>query len=118
MKKQAMATKTASLLLASFILLSSCASTTVIQSDPSGATVYLNEERVGTTPYSHRDTKITGTTTVLRLEKEGYSAFNTQIRKNEEVHVGAVIGGIFFLFPFLWAMEYKPTRTYELTPDE
>jgi hypothetical protein len=37
--------------------------------------------------------------------------------RNEEADVGAIIGGIFFLFPFLWTMKYKPGRLYELEPD-
>lgn len=63
---------TVSLMLASSILLSSCASTTIIQSNPSGAKVYLNGEPAGVTPYTHQDTKLVGTTTSLKLEKEGY----------------------------------------------
>ena len=30
--------------------------------------------------------------------------------------MGAIIGGVFLLFPFLWTMKYDPARTYELTP--
>ncbi|MBA3899624.1 MAG: PEGA domain-containing protein [Bacteroidetes bacterium] len=111
-----MTAKTISLLLVGSILLTSCASTTMIQSNPSGAKVYLNGEPVGTTPYTHRDTKIIGSTTMVRLEKEGYGPLNTSFSRDEEVDVGAVIGGIFVLVPFLWTMKYKPTRTYELTP--
>lgn len=103
-----------SLLLACSILLSGCASTTVIQSTPAGARVYLNDIPVGTTPYTHRDTRIVGTSTSLTLEKEGYDPFYTSFSRNEEVDIGAVIGGIFFVVPFLWVMKYKPTHTYEL----
>lgn len=106
----------AALFLASLILFSSCASTTMIQSTPKGAKLYLNGESVGTTPYSHRDTKIVGSTNTVRLEKEGYETFNTSFSRNEEADVGAIIGGIFFLFPFLWTMKYKPTHTYEMVP--
>lgn len=76
----------------------------------------MNDEPVGTTPYTHTDTKIVGTTTSIRLVEDGYQDFNGVLIRNEEVDVGAVIGGIFFLFPFLWTMKYKPTHTYELTP--
>ncbi|HZK03772.1 MAG TPA: PEGA domain-containing protein [Bacteroidaceae bacterium] len=116
MKKQTMATKTFSLLLASSILLTSCVSTTIIQSNPSGAKIYLNGELLGTTPYIHRDTKIVGSTTTVKLEKERYDPLNTSFSRDEEVDVGAIIGGIYILFPFLWTMKYKPTHTYELTP--
>jgi len=116
MKKQTTTTKTISLLLASSVLLASCASTTMVQSNPSGAKVYLNGEPVGTTPYTHRDTKIVGSTTTVKLEKEGYGPLNTSFSRDEEVDVGAIIGGVFVLVPFLWTMKYKPTHTYELTP--
>ena len=114
--KKAITLKTISIILAGTVLLSSCASTTMIQSTPSGAKVYLNEENVGKTPYSHTDTKIVGSTTTVRLEKEGYETKNTSFSRNEQADVGAIIGGVFVLVPFLWTMKYKPTHTYELSP--
>ena len=111
-----MTTRTISLLLVGSILFTSCASTTVIQSNPSGAKVYLNGEPVGTTPYTHQDTKIVGSTTTVKLEKEGYESLNTSFSRNEEADIGAIIGGVFVWVPFLWTMKYKPMHTYELTP--
>ena len=103
--------------LAGSILFSGCSSVTTIQSYPSGAKVYLNEEPVGTTPYTHRDTKIVGSTTSVRLEKEGYAPLITSFSRSEEADVGAIIGGVFLLVPFLWTMKYKPLHTYELPLD-
>lgn len=108
--------KTISALLAFSFFLVSCSSTTMIQSSPGAAKVYLNGEPVGVTPYTHSDTKIVGSTTNVRLEKEGYETLNTSFSRNEEADVGAIIGGIFVLFPFLWTMKYKPVHTYELVP--
>jgi len=116
MKTQKMTTKTISLFLAGSVLLTSCASTTTIESIPSDAKIYLNGEYVGKTPYTHTDTRIVGSTTTVKLEKEGYSPLNTSFSRNEEVEVGAIIGGIFTWIPLLWVMKYKPTHTYELTP--
>lgn len=116
MKSKTRTQKSLSLLLASSILLTSCASTTLIQSNPSGAKVYLNGEAVGTTPYSYSDTKIVGSSTSVKLEKEGYEAFNTSFSRSEVADIGAIIGGVFVLAPFLWTMKYKPSRTYELVP--
>ncbi len=116
MKKQTMMTRTISLLLAGSILFTGCVSTTMIQSNPSGAKVYLNGEPVGKTPYTHQDTKIVGSMTTVKLEKEGYEPLNTFFSRNEEADLGAIIGGIFVWVPFLWTMKYKPTHTYELTP--
>lgn len=108
--------KVTAVLTASAILFSSCSSHTLITSIPEGAKVYLNEEYVGTTPYNYRDTKIVGTTTTINLKKEGYKDVNTSMSRNEEVDGGAIVGGLFLLFPFLWTMKYKPAHTYEMTP--
>lgn len=102
--------------LAGIILLESCSSYTVIQSRPTGAKLYLNDLSVGVTPYRYSDTKIVGSATSVRLEKEGYAPLRTSFSRNEQADVGAIIGGIFFLFPFLWTMKYSPTHDYELMP--
>lgn len=102
------------LALAALIMLESCASSTLIQSNPSGAKLYLNSNYVGTTPYRHTDTKIVGTTTFVRLEKDGYEPLNTAFSRDEQADAGAIIGGVFLLFPFLWTMKYDPAHTYEL----
>ncbi len=109
--------KVSALFLSFVMLLSSCVSTTLIQSNPSGAQIYLNGESSGVTPYTMRDTKIVGTTTTIRLSKAGYQDFNTLITRNEKADVGAIIGGVFLLFPFLWTMKYKPMHNYVLLPE-
>ncbi|GAA4407681.1 hypothetical protein GCM10023187_28610 [Nibrella viscosa] len=106
--------KATALCLAGSILLASCSSSTTIISKPSGAKVYLNGQPVGTTPYTHSDTRIVGSTTTVRLEKEGYETLNTSFSRDEQADVGAIIGGVFLLVPFLWTMKYNPTHTYEL----
>lgn len=114
MKKLNIPFRAICVLLISCILFVSCSSTTLLTSRPSGAKVYLNGEPVGTTPYTHSDTKIVGTSTSLKLVKEGYEPINTYLNRNEKVNVGAIIGGCFFLFPFLWTMDYNPTHNYEM----
>ncbi|RPA69696.1 PEGA domain-containing protein [Cyclobacteriaceae bacterium YHN15] len=106
-----------SIILSISMFSAGCGSTTMIQSKPDNAKVYLNGEYVGTTPYAHRDTKIVSSTTIVTLEKEGYQPFNASFSRDEELDVGALIGGIFFLVPFLWIMKYKPFRTFEMKPD-
>ena len=106
--------RTASVILAFSVLFASCSSTTLIQTNPSGAKVYMNEEYKGVTPLSYSDTKIVGSTSSVRLELEGYESLNTVLSRNEAADVGAIIGGVFFLFPFLWTMKYNPVHTYEL----
>jgi hypothetical protein len=116
MKKQITILKRMSLLAAAILLLSACASTTLITSIPPGAKVYINDQPAGKTPYTYSDTKIVGSTTYITLEKEGYAPYNTVMVRNEEVDVGAVIGGFICTIPWLWIMKYQPEHTYELIP--
>ena len=109
--------KVLAVFLAFSIFLTSCASSTRIVSEPPGAKVYLDGEYVGQTPYTMRDTKIVGSCTDVTLKKEGYKEFYTSICRNEKADVGAIIGGLLFLVPFLWTMKYKPVHRYELIPD-
>lgn len=102
--------------MAVVVLFASCSSSTLIQSEPSGAKLYMNGEYMGVTPFSYSDTKIVGSSTEIRLEKEGYEPLYTMMSRDETADVGAIIGGVFFLFPFLWTMKYKPTHNYELIP--
>jgi hypothetical protein len=81
---------------------------------PNGAKVYINDEYMGTTPYEYQDQKIMFTSNRLRLEKEGYKTLYTSFTRDEEVEIGAIVGGVFFIVPFLWTLKYKPTHTYEL----
>lgn len=118
MKNLVKITKLISVIFFVVILFSSCASTTLIESSPSGARVYLNDESVGVTPYTMRDSKIVWASTTVKLEKEGYKPFTTTIVKNEEPAVGPIIGGFFVTIPWLWFMKYKPTHNYVLLPDK
>ena len=94
----------------------SCTSTTMIHTMPEGAKVYMNDEFKGVTPYKHVDSAISGTVTPMTFRMDGYEEFYTNLNKNEQVDVGAVVGGIFFLFPFIWTMGYNPSHTYEMIP--
>ncbi len=105
-----------SFFLALTILFASCSSTTMIQSSPSKAKVYLDGAFVGETPYLHRDSKIVGSSMVVKIEKEGFTPLVTTITKDEEVNVGAIIGGLFVVVPFLWTMQYQSAHNYILKP--
>jgi len=108
--------KLSAVLFTVIILFSGCASSTLIQSYPTGAKVYINGEPVGKTPYLYSDTKILGSITNVDLVKEGYEPLYTSIERNEQVDVGAIVGGFFFGIPFLWTLQYNPTHNYELIP--
>ena len=106
--------KTIPVLLSGTILISSCSSSTLISSQPAGAKLYVNGQYAGITPYQYSDTKIVGSTTDLRLEKDGFEPVRVPLISNERADAGAIVGGIFLLFPFLWTMKYDPEHTYEL----
>jgi hypothetical protein len=109
-------TRITALALSVVVLFASCSSSTMIVSNPPNAKLFVDGEMVGQTPYRYSDTKIVGSTTGLRIEKEGFKPLITDITRNEEADVGAIIGGLFVWIPFLWVMKYKPTHTYELQP--
>lgn len=88
----------------------------MIETQPPGAKVYIDNQFIGESPVVMSDYKFTTTCTYVRLEKEGYKTINTDICKDEQVDIGAAIAGIFFYFPWLWVLEYKPIHTYEMQP--
>jgi hypothetical protein len=97
------------------IIVSGCSSSTIINTEPQGAQVFVNDQPVGTTPYTYSDRKTIGSTTRISIKKEGYEDFNTLLVRNEEFDPGACAGGVFLLVPFLWVQKYTPERTFELT---
>lgn len=104
--------------LSCVVLFSSCVSSTLIQSSPPGAKVYINGESVGKTPYLYSDSKIVGSITNIDLVKDGYNTLYTSLERTEQANPGAIVGGLICAVPFLWMLEYKPLHTYELTPLE
>lgn len=104
------------ILLSLPLLLSQCASTTLIDSKPQGAKVLINGEVRGVTPYQYSDTKVIFSTTQIKLQKDGYEDLQVTLQRSEAADVGPIVGG-FFLFPFwLWSMKYNDTHYYELVP--
>lgn len=114
--KKAGSQKVITSLLAITLLLSSCASSTLIQSYPSGARVYINGQEKGLTPYWHSDRKMIGAVTNIDILKDGYEPLYTYIERTEQVNAGAVIGGL-FCWPLLaWSLQYDQTHNFELKP--
>lgn len=90
-----------------------CSSTTLIRSTDPEAKIYVDGELRGKGQYSHTDSKTIGSTTYVRLEKEGCEPMTFNFARNEEFDAGACAGGVFLLVPFLWVQKYKAERTYE-----
>lgn len=94
-----------------------CSSTTTITSTDRDAKIYIDGELKGRGTVTHTDKKIVGSTTRVKLKKEGCREQHFTIDKSEEFNAGACAGGVFVLVPFLWVMGYKPTHNYEYECD-
>ncbi|MBN2664843.1 MAG: SHOCT domain-containing protein, partial [Bacteroidales bacterium] len=101
-----------------FSFLQSCMSSTVINTEPQDADVYINGIHAGKTPFVLVDRKLSMSTTYISIEKDGYLPLDTYIVKDEKVNVGAVVAGIFLYYPWLWVFEYQPYHNYILQPDD
>ena len=104
----------AAAVILTLVFASGCASSVQINSEPPGADVTVNGQHIGTTPTSYSDTAIVGTTHQVRLEKEGYETTSAQLTRTGNLNVGALIGGLFCLFPFLWVLNYPASVNYQL----
>jgi hypothetical protein len=109
--------KAASIFIILTLFIVSCSSTVKINSDPQGATVYIDGEKKGVTPYEHTDTKTIFSTTSVTLKKDGYDDLHGTLTK-DKFSVGPCIGGFFLLVPFLWIMEYPAEKNFELSKKE
>jgi hypothetical protein len=104
-------------LFAFFLICSTlaCSSTTLIRTTDSDAKIYIDGEYKGKGSVSYTDTKIVGSSTSVRVQKEGCEPQLFNLTRSEEFDAGACAGGVFFLVPFLWIERYKPEHTYEYT---
>ncbi len=102
------------ILIIAGILASGCASSTVLQTNPSDATVYVKGEKLGNTPYTYSDRKIAGASTLITFKKEGYEDYSTTLRRTERWNAAALIAGLFFIYPLFWIMSYDQEHAYDL----
>ena len=96
------------------ILISSCASTTLLQTEPSFASIYIDGYQIGTTPFPYSDKKVTGSKTWITFKKEGYKDLEILLKRNEKFAWGAFIGGFYLIAPWFWTMKYYPGHHYIL----
>jgi len=102
-----------SVLLSSSLLLSGCASATLINSVPPGAKVYIDGQYLGQAPVTQKDTAILGSSKGVVLKKEGYRDCSGTIRK-DEIQAGPLVAGLMVYIPLLWMMGYPAQYTFEL----
>ena len=70
----------------------SCTTVTRIESEPSGAKVYLDGAYIGTTPLTQKLSNFAGKEYVLTVIKDGYQIYRAGVER--EVKTGPVVGGV------------------------
>ena len=90
-----------------------------IETNPAGATVYIDGKDVGVAPVT---AQVDGrwwyegnSTHVFKAEKAGYAPA-MQTVKASELNAAGIIGGFLCLFPFLWAAETPDVVVMNLYP--
>jgi len=102
-------------LIAAALLLSGCASTTLIQTQPTGASVYIGGEYVGKTPYKMTNTNVVNSGTAVHLEAPGYQPLDATVVRNGDISIGPMIAGSILMIPLLWAKDYPAHSNFQLT---
>lgn len=105
-------------ILASVIMISmiGCSTLVTIDSEPRGADLYINNKKVGQTPYSAKLDDLVSKEYHVILKKEGYKDCHGVLEK--EIKIGALIGGVLILVPFLWCYGPAPFHNYILQEDK
>ncbi|MBC7538587.1 MAG: PEGA domain-containing protein [Bacteriovorax sp.] len=101
------------LFLIATLVLASCSSTTLITTNDKDAKIYVDGQYVGKGQYTHTDSKMVGSTTMVMLKKEGCEDMPYTFARNEEFDAGACAGGVFLLVPFLWIQKYRAVHNFE-----
>ena len=109
-----------SLFLAFLLLFTSCASTTTIGVIPRSveAEIYADGKYIGDAPAVLKDSKISGAGTMITIVAEGYEDYKAYIEKSDHINMGALVGGIFLVVPYIWIMGYEPYYEFYLTEEK
>lgn len=86
----------------------------MIQSDPIGAKVYADGVYLGRTPVEYSDRKVLGSTTQIKLVKDGCDPRFYRISRSEKFQIWPCLAGLVTLVPFLWVMGYDPEHVVPL----
>jgi hypothetical protein len=95
-------------------LISGCASTTHVKTNPAGAELYVDNVRQCVTPcdYTDKSTFFTSSRPIV-LKLAGHKDLETTIRKSE-IQVGPLVGGILVGVPFLWVKGYPAEYSFDM----
>lgn len=102
----------AGLVAVALLLQVACASKTVIRVSDPQTKIYVDGEYKGMGSVTHSDTKIIGSETAIRLQKDGCQPQTQTLRRDEKFKFWPCVGGVLVLFPFLWIMGYNGEHNY------
>jgi hypothetical protein len=96
--------------------LAGCSSSTFIRTNPPGATLYINDAVVGTTPYYYSDSRPAFSSVRLRMEKPGYEPLQAMLSRDETVEVPNLMFALCCIFNLPFVMGYQAEHVYVLRP--
>ncbi|MBN1297854.1 PEGA domain-containing protein [bacterium] len=97
-----------------FLILSGCASTTLINTEPSNAEIWIDGINMGYTPYSHTDTDLSFSTKTVQLKKGGFQDATHVIKRDQMNVQNTVLSFLCFWPGLLWSWEYPASYTFSL----
>ena len=110
--------KSLPLLIFGVVFFTSCASYTIITTEPQGANVYVDDYYIGKTPVVYKDYKPALSSTAIKIEKQGYRTIYTYIQKDGSINLTSLVGGFFFMPAWIWALGYPPQYSFTLQPGD
>lgn len=91
-----------------------CSTMVTIQSEPAGADILINNQKIGTTPFAVKLSDFAFNSYDIILKKDGYVDYRGRLTK--EVKVGTLIVGLFLVWvPILWCYGPQPYQTFYLS---
>ena len=97
-------------------LISGCASTTMLETTPTKAFVYIKGGKRGITPYQYSDRKIAFSRTHVSFRKAGYYNLDTVLIRNEQPNPVPIMF-FFEIVPLLWFLKYNPEHSFIMVRD-
>jgi hypothetical protein len=95
------------------LILLSCSSTTILNTNDSKAKIFVNNKYLGIGSVIHTDMKIAWLGNKVKIKKKNCADQVFVFRKNEEIDLVPLVSGLFLFVPLLWVMKYKAVHNFE-----
>ena len=100
------------MMIALIVAVVGCSTMVRIETEPSGADVYVNDVKIGKSPVEQEYSNFVGNEYYVRIERKGYRTIRTKLDK--EFKVGALVGGLFIWPIWLWVWGPSEMQYFEL----